>query len=1136
MTAVMSANPFDVCGPLPKGTTVLEASAGTGKTFTIAALAVRYVAEGHALLNELLLVTFGRAATRELRERVRERLVGVEQALADPGSARTDGDSLVRLLADGTDEDVALRRHRIAVALADFDAATIDTTHAFCQHMLTGLGIMADDDPGGTFVENIDDLVVEVVEDLYVRQWGEPGSDPPPRSYKDLLELARLVVGDAHVVLDPAATSGDELTRFAQDVREEVMARKRLRGLRDFDDLLSRLHRSLTDPVSGEMARERIRPRYRVVMVDEFQDTDPVQWAILELLFHQHVTLVLIGDPKQSIYAFRGGDVTTYLSARAQASSEGTLARNWRSDAGLVTGLDRLFGRAALGDPTITPGPVEAEHQGSRLKGRPGAVRVRVVTRQLSSGGSTSNAGVPVIRDLIARDLARDIVGLLDNGAELEIRGRADGPVRPGDIAVLVGTNLQATMMHEALLATGVPAVLSGTLSVFSTPMAKEWLVLLRALDRPNYSLTAKTAALTRLVGWDAARLAAAGDDAMDELGPMLSGWAHVLRTRGVPALLEAVTQDANVSARLLARTDGERLLTDLRHIAEALHTAVTVEHIGANALLEWLSRQIQLALPDATDERSRRLESDADAVQVVTIHRSKGLEFPITYVPFAWDKWPRSATFPRFHAEDGTRSLFVKADGGAELETYQEAHAEEEAGEDLREVYVALTRAQCQVVTWWSASPKNTIEAPLHRLLFGGHEPGEQPDDRVPVLSDDRAVERLTEMSRDTGGELVVETVEPLPAVAARWHPPADAASTLSVATFDRSLDRSWRRVSYSGLTAAAYEAAHGGTHEAAIASEPEGPVLDDEPNGSPVADVPTVDLLEEAMRAERSPMADLPGGTSFGIVVHSVLERVDNGAPDLGAELVERSRDVLSRWSTVTYGPDELGSALLPALETSLGPLAAGRRLRDVANRDQLAELDFELPLVGGDLLAAETTGAVSTGDGPSVRAIAALLRERLPADDPFAPYPDLLDELDDRSLRGYLVGSIDLVLRIDDGERSRYLVADYKTNWLGGFEGDTLSAWHYRPTALTDAMLAAHYPLQLLLYLVGLHRYLRWRQPGYDPDVHLGGGLYLFLRGMCGSDTPVVDRVPCGVFGWQPPPALVDDLSRLLAGGAA
>jgi len=791
-----------------------------------------------------------------------------------------------------------------------------------------------------------------------------------------------------------------------------------------------------------------------------------------------------------------------------------------------------VFGRAALGDPTIVPGPVEAEHQGGRLeKWRPGAVRVRVMTRQLASDGSGSTAGVPIIRDLVARDVARDIVGLLDSGAELEIRGREEGPVRPGDIAVLVGTNGQATMVHEALLATGVPAVLSGTSSVFSTPMAKEWLVLLRALDRPNYSLTAKSAALTQLVGWDAARLAAAGDDAMDELGPMLSGWAHVLRTRGVPALLEAVMQDADVSARLLARTDGERLLTDLRHIAEALHAAVTLEHIGAGALLEWLSRQIQLALPDATDERTRRLESDADAVQVVTIHRSKGLEFPITYVPFAWDKFPRSAKFPRFHAEDGTRSLFVKADGGADLETYQEAHAAEEAGEDLREVYVALTRAQCQVVTWWSRSPKNTREAPLHRLLFGGHEPGEQPDDRVPVLSDDRAVQRLTEMSRAAGGELVVETVEPLPAVAARWHPPAAAASTLSVATFDRSLDRSWRRVSYTGLTAAAYEAAHDGGHEAAIASEPEGPVLDDEPNGSPVADVPAVDLLEETMRAERSPMADLPGGTSFGIVVHSVLERVDNGAPDVRAELVERSRDVLSRWSTVTYGPEEFGSALLPALETPLGPLAAGRRLRDVAKRDQLAELDFELPLVGGDLVAAEMTGQT-----PSVRTIAALLRERLPSDDPFAPYPDLLDELDDRSLRGYLVGSIDLVLRLDDGERPRYLVADYKTNWLGGFEGDTLSAWHYRPAALADAMLAAHYPLQLLLYLVGLHRYLRWRQPGYEPDVHLGGGLYLFLRGMCGPDTPVVNGVPCGVFGWQPPSTLVDDLSRLLAGGAA
>ena len=1124
----MTAAPFDVCGRLPEGTTVLEASAGTGKTFTIAALAVRYVAEGQAQLNELLLVTFGRAATRELRERVRERLVGVEQALADPGSARDSGDSLVRLLADGTSDEVALRRQRIAVALADFDAATIDTTHAFCQHMLTGLGIAADDDPGGTFVENIDDIVVEVVEDLYVRRWDEPGPAPALLPYEAMLKLARLVVGDAHAELEPAAAAGDELRRFATDVRAEVSARKRRRGLRDFDDLLARLQRSLTDPVTGEMARARIRSRYRVVMVDEFQDTDPVQWAILETLFHEHVTLVLIGDPKQSIYAFRGGDVTTYLAAREQAGSEGTLARNWRSDAGLVAGLDHVFGQAALGHPRIVAGPVEAEHQGSRLvTDRPGTVRVRVVTRQLSSGGRTRNAGVRVIRELVAADLARDIVEMLTGGARLKLDGREEGPVRPGDIAVLVGTNLQAAMVHAALIATGVPAVLSGTVSVFSTPMALQWLVLLRALDRPNHSLTAKAAALTQLVGWDAARVAAAGDDAMDELGPMLSGWAHVLRSRGVPALLEAVTQDADVSARLLARTDGERLLTDLRHIAESLHAAVTVEHVGSGALVEWLNRQIQQARPDAADERSRRLESDADAVQVVTVHRSKGLEFPITYVPFAWDRRPVPADVPRFHTEDGTRSLYVAGDRGDDFEAYREAHAAEEAGEDLREAYVALTRAQCQVVTWWAASPQNTASAPLHRLLFGGHEPGEQPDDRVPVLSDDRAVQRLTEISHDSGGQLVVESVEPLPDVVGRWHPPAVAASELSAATFDRSLDRAWRRVSYTALTAAAYEAAH----EPSIASEAEGRILDDEPDQGGLADVPAVDLLEESMRSMRSPMADLPGGTSFGIVVHSVLEQVDNGAPDLGAELVERSRDVLSRWSTVAYGPEALGAALLPVLETPMGPFAGGRRLRDVAAKDRLAELDFELPLVGGDAPAAERAG-----HAPSVRAIAALLRERLSPDDPFAPYPALLDELDDRSLRGYLVGGIDLVLRLDVGGRPRYLVVDYKTNWLGsGVEAGTLSAWHYRPAALADAMLAAHYPLQLLLYVVGLHRYLRWRQPGYDPDVHLGGGLYLFLRGMCGPDTPAVDGVPCGVFGWQPPAGLVEELSRLLAGGS-
>src|SRR4051794_8856451 len=283
---------FDICGPLPQGTVVLEASAGTGKTFTIAALATRYVAEGHVELSQLMLVTFGRAATQELRERVRERLVSVEHGLADPLSARSSEDDLLRLLADVPDDEVALRRRRLATALAGFDAATIATTHGFCQQMLAGLGMASDTDPDATFVENIDDLIDEVVDDLYLRKFATPDAGVPAMDYATAKSVARDALRDRQAGLVPAGADGNteagQRYGLAVAARDEVDRRKRQRKLLDYDDLLHRLRDALVDPEHGEAAQQRIRSRYAVVLVDEFQDTDPVQWDILRLSFHGH--------------------------------------------------------------------------------------------------------------------------------------------------------------------------------------------------------------------------------------------------------------------------------------------------------------------------------------------------------------------------------------------------------------------------------------------------------------------------------------------------------------------------------------------------------------------------------------------------------------------------------------------------------------------------------------------------------------------------------------------------------------------------------------------------------------------------------------------------------------------------------
>jgi exodeoxyribonuclease V beta subunit len=328
----------------------------------------------------------------------------------------------------------------------------------------------------------------------------------------------------------------------------------------------------------------------------------------------------------------------------------------------------------------------------------------------------------------------------------------------------------------------------------------------------------------------------------------------------------------------------------------------------------------------------------------------------------------------------------------------------------------------------------------------------------------------------------------------------------------FHRSIDTTWRRTSYSALIRGAAEAA-----DAGVRSEPEVTARDDEVDDAAVAGAPAVaDAADDVV----SPMADLPAGATFGSLVHAVLEHADPFATDLATELLDQVR-THSTWWPVNAEPAELASALLPMHDTPLGPLADGLTLRGIGLADRLRELDFEIPLTGGDLR--DSVPPVRLAD------VGALIREHLHADDPLASYSDRLmsDALGGQSLRGYLSGSIDVVLRVPG---QRYLVVDYKTNMLGRGAAD------YSFTRLTEAMLHSDYPLQALLYTVVLHRFLRWRQPGYQPSQHLGGVMYLFVRGMCGTQTPTIGGHPCGVFGWLPPAAMVSALSDLLDEGPA
>jgi exodeoxyribonuclease V beta subunit len=694
--------------------------------------------------------------------------------------------------------------------------------------------------------------------------------------------------------------------------------------------------------------------------------------------------------------------------------------------------------------------------------------------------------------------LAADIGALLNNGTTFDGR-----PLGAGDIAVIVEQHVDARACRDALAAASIPAVYTGDSDVFKSQAAKDWLCLLEAFDAPQRNGLVRAAACTMFFGETAKDLAAEGDKLTDRVAGTLREWAGYARQRGVAAVFE-VAQLAGMGRRVLRQRGGERHMTDLAHIAQLLHETAHREHLGLPALRDWLRRHCTDS--DGATEHTRRLDSDAAAVQIMTVFVAKGLQFPIVYLPFAFSRNVRTRDdVLLYHDEADTRCLYIGGKRRPERRSVEELSRLEAARDNIRLTYVALTRAQSQVVAWW-APTADEVNGGLSRLLRGRQVgDAEVPDKCAPRVSDEDAWAVFAQWQA-AGGPSVEESVIVPPVALVK----DSSADILEVRHFHRWIDTRWRRTSYSALVRDAE-----GVAAVSVASEPEVDVRDDEVEAIVVAEPSTAgaDL--------GSPLAAMPSGATFGSLVHAVLETADPGAPDLAAELTEQVRRHAAGWA-VDVDRAELGASLVPMHDTPLGPLAGGLTLRQIGVRDRLRELDFEIPLAGGDLH--ESAANVSLSD------VGELLRSHLADDDPLSSYADRLTSagLGDQPLRGYLAGSIDVVLRLPE---QRYLVADYKTNHLGETAADFSFA------RLAEAMLHSDYPLQALLYVVVLHRFLRWRQPGYDPARHLGGVLYLFVRGMCGAQTPVYpdsNGHPAGVFGWSPAPELVVAISDLLDAG--
>ncbi len=1091
-----SRTEFDPGGPLPTGLTALEASAGTGKSFALCALALRYVAERGVLIGNVCVVSFTEAATAELRGRIRTRLVEAAALLAAGAVTHRDAD-LAAVVTVRTAKERSERLDRVRVAIRDFDAATITTIHGFCSRVVVANG-------GGTgpITDGFTDIE-EVVNDLLLREYAD---DPSPPQAKRVVQAVRtrMSMPDAEMLHDPTGKDArvDAMADLVDAARAEVVRRQRARGSRTFDGLLLET-RELLRSVQGPALVAALRDRYHLVLIDEFQDTDRVQWDIFHEAFVGGAgspTMVVVGDPKQSIYRFRSAEITAYLDAVSHATSVSTLGTNRRSDAPLLSALDALLrpfqfgGGVRFESVRAAPG-----REAAGIHGAGASLRIRCVPHR---GGQLHTGAA---RAAVRLDLVGEVARLLDRRSRVEIVDARDPagrtrPLRPRDIAVLTRSNSDAITAARLLSAAGVPAATASADSVLETEAALQWRVLLRALERPGVESNARAAALGWFIGRSAVEVALDDETARLHLHDQLREWAIALSQRGLPQLMSLLA-GAGLHGRLLALQGGERLLTDVEHISELLQTATGGRPIGPSALLALLDEDAGTGDEEAApDLVARRIDRDDDAVQVLTVHRAKGLEFPVVLCPYLWTPSPNSSGIP--HAHDGTQrqldsSWVAGVKDGAGNKRVRGDNTREMAEEQRRLLYVALTRASHQCVVWWAATTTRGRKSELHTLL--GDVLGV-----VPASAAD-----LAPLVAETGGALDAVDIDTSLVVAA---PDLDAPPPpeLVVSVAERRIDRSWRSWSFSAMksaadaiqrTAAGAPALAGFDRDAPVRGGADEPTDEQDATEQPPPPVPAEPSMLPGLA--QSGLATAPGGTEFGTMVHSVLEVVDFTSPTLREQLIEVCAERM-RYRAFRVDAEPLAEGLLRAIEAPLGGPLGATRLRDVGPAQRLDELHFDMAL-----------GAIRASD------VGRVLAEHLPYSDPLRPWAvSIAADGFAVPVAGMLNGSIDLVARIDG---NRCWVADYKTNQLGVGSA-------YGIDQMAEAMAHHHYGLQAAIYLVALHRYLRWRLPGYRPDTHLLGAAYLFVRGMDPDRTADDAR---GVLWWQPPSAAIEALDRLLAG---
>lgn len=1099
------------------GLRLIEASAGTGKTFTLVTVLLRLLLERGVPIQQLLAVTFTRAATQELRKRLRQRLLAAQKVL--DGAQTRDDDSEANAAAAVLAQasalvDAATLRDRLRAALAQLDEALIATIHGFCQRALREFGFRAGLLADVELVDGAPDAWDEVAAQLWRRAAGDDGDPAQYALLREVWSHPAALAKDLPKLCDPARTTlprADEseaaaaLHALRDDAQSRFAAQMNLRGERTQDQLIEAVWRASEDPAFAAALAER----WPLLLIDEFQDTDPRQWDIFSRIHDatdpEQRLLCLIGDPKQAIYRFRGGDLATYLRARdrvrrladaggaaGQLAGEYALDANYRSRPAVLQALETVFTAHAqpFRDPRIEFHPLCAAGSAADADLCIDDAPVPALTLhwlpppapdKTQHASSNAYKGFRGKEDELPLMCATAVAAIADLLAHATLRGE---PLRPSDIAVLTRSNDEALRMHRALAVAGLPAALLSKDGVFDSEAAGMLQTVLRALAEPGSPGLFRAALATPLLGFDAAAINAFDSDTqraartIDDFDRAAALW----RSRGpLPALLPFARQAA---PRWLGEIGGARRLTDLLHLLELLQ-AEAPQHHGPAELLRWFATQADASTRE-NDSRQLRLEADAGLIQITTMHKAKGLEYAVVVLPFvarSSEPPPSSLRVHDFHldAAGPARAWVAKAlPASPDIDAKKLADDEDDA-EAQRLLYVALTRAKYAIHAVWSRNG-STEKTALHWLLHDGAPMGRKAD----TLDAAGMRARLDALSAQDAG-IAVRDVDMAALPTAIAHAVAEVAHR-GIAPAPSPPVREARRRFTNDARLHSFSSLHAHSEDVEVMRGAE-----DESIAIPDEEVEAASL----------------GGTAFGNAVHAVLETADADAWCRDADAQATLLD--DRWPDSQRDPLER-ALLRQGLAATPAHLAQTARLVSRA-------LNARLP---GDVRLCTLPASMQIREmafhfrlrPTRIDAVYALLdahgypRARKPAQ---------------ATLDGLMHGFIDLVYRDDAG---RHYVLDYKTNRLPGYE----------PDSLRRAVRHQDYDLQYLIYLVALRRWLKLRRGAdYDDARDLGGAVYLFLRGIDLREDEGIDAGASrsGVHIDPVSPALLSALDALFDG---